>query len=140
MSNLIIYTDGGARGNPGPAACGVVIKNEKEEIIFEASKYLGMATNNQAEYEALILALQKSMEIFEKENSQNKNIESYLDSELIVKQLNGEYRIKNEGLKPLYEKVSNLIKHFDSIKFIHIPREKNKLADRLVNRELDAHE
>lgn len=140
MSELIIYTDGGARGNPGPAACGVVIKNEKEEIIFEVSRYLGVATNNQAEYEALVLALQKAKEIFEKENSQNKNIESYLDSELIVKQLNGEYRVKNEGLKPLYEKVSSLIKHFDSIKFMHIPREKNKLADRLVNRELDGQE
>ena len=79
-------------------------------------------------------------EMFEKENSKDGNIESYLDSELIVKQLNGEYRIKNEGLKPLYEKVSSLKKHFNSIKFIHIPREKNKLADKLVNRELDAHE
>ena len=140
MSKLTVYTDGGARGNPGPAACGVVIKNENEEIIFEASKYLGTATNNQAEYEALILALQKAREMFEKENSKDGNIESYLDSELIVKQLNGEYRIKNEGLKPLYEKVSSLKKHFNSIKFIHIPREKNKLADKLVNRELDAHE
>lgn len=147
MPKLLIYTDGGARGNPGPAAGGVVIKNEKEEIIFETSKYLGIATNNQAEYEALILALQKAGEIFKSCSdtkfsapTESLNIECFLDSELIVKQLNGEYRVKNEGLKPLYEKTSSLIKHFDSVKFIHIPREKNKLADKLVNKELDAHE
>jgi len=137
---LIIFTDGGARGNPGPAACGVVIKNEKEEIILETSRYIGNATNNQAEYEALILALQKAVEIFDKAENSVKNIECNLDSELVVKQLNREYKIKNEGLKPLFIKVSNLIPAFDSVKFIHIPREKNKMADKLVNKELDDRE
>lgn len=136
MLKLSIYTDGGARGNPGPAACGVVIKNEKGVLILEASKYIGNATNNQAEYEALVLALEKAKEIF-KLGSGAKNIECFLDSELVVKQLNREYKIKNEGLKPLFMKVSNLIPDFSSVKFIHIRREKNKLADRLVNLELD---
>lgn len=133
---LKIYTDGGARGNPGPAACGVVMKH-KEEVIREISKYIGNTTNNQAEYEALILALEKAIEIFGSKKAKEMILECHLDSELVVKQLNHEYRIKNEGLKPLYLKVSNLIPNFGSIKFIHIRREQNKLADKLVNRELD---
>ena len=139
MSKLTVYTDGGARGNPGPAACGVVIK-DKEEVILEVSKYIGNATNNQAEYEALILALHKAKELFAHKKTRPGSIECNLDSELVVKQLNREYKIKNEGLKPLFIEVTNLIPEFDSVKFIHIPREKNKLADKLVNRELDRHE
>ncbi|MFZ2969926.1 MAG: ribonuclease HI family protein [Minisyncoccia bacterium] len=144
MPKLFICTDGGARGNPGPAACGVVIKNEKGVLILEASKYIGNATNNQAEYEALILALQKAKEIFKScrdtkscAPTDSMNVECNLDSELVVKQLNHEYKIKNEGLKPLFIKVLNLIPEFDSVKFIHISREKNKQADKLVNVELD---
>lgn len=158
MKNLKIYTDGGARGNPGPSACGVVIKNENGEIILKTSKYLGIATNNQAEYEALILALQKAKGIFKSRGAKfcaqntctqksrntkfcvptgDKNIECYLDSELVVKHLNHEYKIKDENLQPLFIKVWNLTLDFDCVKFIHIPREKNKLADELVNGELD---
>ncbi len=145
MPNLKIYTDGGARGNPGPAACGAVIKNEKGEIILEASKFIGVATNNQAEYKALILALEKAREILSpdknaKSRAKDKNLECHLDSELVVKQLNREYKIKNEGLKPLFAQVCGLISNFDSVKFIHIPREQNKSADKLVNEELDARE
>lgn len=140
MSNLKIYTDGGARGNPGPAACGAVIKNEKEEIISEISKYIGVATNNQAEYKALILALEEAQNIFKKKKSSKKHIECYLDSELVVKQLKREYKMKNEGLKPLFMEAGNLISNFDSVEFIHIPREQNKLADKLVNKELDLRE
>ncbi len=135
-----IYTDGGARGNPGPAACGAVIRNEREEIILEASKFIGIATNNQAEYKALILALEEVQNIFTKEKSGEKHIECHLDSELVVKQLNKEYKIKNEGLKPLFTQVCGLISNFDSVKFIYIPREQNKSADKLVNKELDARE
>lgn len=134
---LKIYTDGGARGNPGPAACGVIIKNEKGETVFETSKYLGNATNNQAEYEALILALQKAKEISGSKKAKKMILECHLDSELVVKQLNREYKIKNVGLKPLYLKVSSLIPDFSSVKFIHIRREQNKPADKLVNEELD---
>ncbi len=146
MNKLLIYTDGGARGNPGPAACGAVIKNEIGEIIFKASKYLGIATNNQAEYEALILALQKAKRILKSRDTKfcaptgDKNIECFLDSELVVKHLNHEYKIKDENLQPLFIKVWNLTLDFDSVKFTHIPREENKLADGLVNVELDERE
>jgi ribonuclease HI len=140
MTKLITYTDGGARGNPGPAACGVVIKNDKNEVILKTSKYLGETTNNQAEYEALILALQKAKGIFKTQKIKNKNLECYLDSELVVKQLNHEYKIKDEGMQKLFITVWNLTLDFDSVQFIHIPREKNKLADEMVNRELDERE
>jgi ribonuclease HI len=140
MKKLITFTDGGARGNPGPAACGVIIKNDKNEVILKTSKYLGETTNNQAEYEALVLAMQKAKGIFKAQKIKNKNIECYLDSELVVKQLNHEYKIKDEGMQKLFITVWNLTLDFDSVKFIHIPREKNKLADEMVNRELDGRE
>jgi len=140
MSKLIIFTDGGSRGNPGPAACGVVIKNDKNKVILKTSKYLGETTNNQAEYEALILALQKAKGIFKAQKINNKNLECYLDSELVVKQLNHEYKIKDEGMQKLFIVVWNLTLDFDDVKFIHIPREENKLADEMVNRELDLRE
>lgn len=140
MTKLTIYTDGGARGNPGPAAGGVVIKNDKNEVILKTSKYFGETTNNQAEYEALILALQKAKGIFKAQKIKNKKIECYLDSELVVKQLNHEYKIKDEGMQKLFINVWNLTLDFDNVKFIHIPREKNKLADEMVNRELNSRE
>lgn len=143
MPSLKIYTDGGARGNPGPAACGVVIKNEGDGVILKTSEYIGIATNNQAEYKALILALEKAKEILSSDKGaksyvKNKDLECHLDSELVVKQLNGEYKIKNEGLKPLFAKARGLISDFNSVKFIYIPREQNKSADKLVNKELDS--
>ena len=145
MAKLITYTDGGARGNPGPAAGGAVIKNDTGEIILKTSKYLGETTNNVAEYEALILALQKAKGIFKSRSrdainrvsTKDKNLECYLDSELIVKQLNHEYKIKDENMQKLFIKVWNLTLDFDSVKFTHIPREENKLADEMVNKELD---
>ncbi|MCK4891664.1 MAG: ribonuclease HI family protein [Candidatus Pacebacteria bacterium] len=140
MSKLIIYTDGGSRGNPGPSACGVVIKNDKNEVILKTSKYIGETTNNQAEYEALVLALQKAKGIFKSQKIKKGSLECYLDSELVVRHLNHEYKIKDEGLQPLFIKVWNLMLDFNSVKFIHIPREKNKLADEMVNRELDVRE
>ncbi len=142
MAKLKIYTDGGARGNPGPAACAVVIKNEVGDVILKTSKYLGLATNNQAEYEAVILALQKAKSIFKCGGAKScalgeKNVECYLDSELVVKHLNHQYKIKNKELQPLFIKVWNLMLDFDSVKFTYIPREENRLADELVNRQLD---
>ncbi|MBW6440657.1 ribonuclease HI family protein [Patescibacteria group bacterium] len=136
MTQLITFTDGGSRGNPGPAACGAVIKNEIGEILLQCSKYIGEATNNQAEYGALILVLEKLQKIYKDENKKI-DLKCYLDSELVVKQLKKEYRMKNEGLKPLYFQVCDLILNFNSVKFFHIPREENKLADKLVNIELD---
>lgn len=135
MTKLTTFTDGGSRNNPGPAACGVVIQDEKENIIFQGSKYLGTATNNQAEYGALVMALSKAKDLFE--NKKEKEIICYLDSELVVKQLNREYKVKDEKMKELYIEVCNLCSHFDKVEFIHIRREKNKLADKLVNEELD---
>lgn len=141
MSKLLIFTDGGSRGNPGPAAGGVVIKNDTGGIILKTSKYLGETTNNVAEYEALILALQKAKGIFKKcRDGDLSRLECYLDSELVVKQLNHEYKIKDEGMQKLFITVWNLTLDFDSVKFIHIPREENKLADEMVNRELDGRE
>lgn len=133
MKKLITYTDGGSRNNPGPAACGIVIQNEKEEIIFTASKYLGTATNNQAEYGALITALEKANELI----GGGGEVICHLDSELVVKQLKREYKVKDDKMKNLFAQVCKLCLNFDKVKFIHVRREKNKLADKLVNEELD---
>lgn len=126
-----LFTDGGARGNPGPGAAGVVLKIG-EERVFAKAKYLGQTTNNQAEYQALVLGLNEA-------SKHTKELECFLDSELVVKQLNGEYRVKDEKLKPLFEKVGVLKKDFKKISFHHIRREKNKEADLLLNQELDKH-
>lgn len=129
MIKVILHTDGGARGNPGPAGIGVVLEIGDNKKQFK--KYIGEATNNQAEYEALILGLTEAIKIGAEE------IDCYLDSELVVKQLNNEYKVKNEGLAPLFIKVYNLRHKFKKIKFIHIFREDNKEADKLVNEAID---
>jgi ribonuclease HI len=127
MQKLIIYTDGGARGNPGPAGIGVHIVGHKDY-----KKYIGEATNNQAEYQAVVLALEKAKELKAEE------IDFFLDSELIVNQLNGKYKIKDKDLGKLFVKIWNLKMNFKKITFTHIPREKNKDADKLVNQAIDA--
>ncbi len=139
MQRLILYTDGGSRGNPGPGALGVVIKiqNEKLKMKKEYSKYLGNVTNNQAEYEAIIFGLQKAKGII-KSKKLPKKIECFLDSELVVEQINHQYKIKNQGIQPLFIKVWNLTLDFDKVTFKCIPREENKEADRLVNKILDS--
>lgn len=134
---LIIYTDGGARGNPGPAAVGVVIADENIRPIKKYSEYLGEKTNNEAEYQAIILALKKVKALYGKDKIKAMQIEVRSDSELIVKQLNHQYKIEEEHLQKLFMKVWNMLIDFSSIKFVHIPREKNKEADRLVNECLD---
>jgi ribonuclease HI len=133
MEKLITYTDGGSRNNPGPAACGIVIENGKGENICTFSKYIGTATNNEAEYTALILALQKARELMKGKGE----VLCHLDSELVVKQLNREYKVKDKKMKGLYAQVVKLTLNFDKVEFIHVRREKNKLADKLVNQELD---
>ncbi|MCX7778814.1 MAG: ribonuclease HI family protein [Patescibacteria group bacterium] len=124
---LIIYTDGGARGNPGPAAIGVVICHENKKIIKKYSKYIGEATNNQAEYRAVIDALKEAKKVGAQE------IDFYLDSELLVGQLSRRFKIKNTELGQVFVKIWNLSQAFKKINFFYIPREKNKEADRLVN-------
>jgi len=133
-NKLKIYTDGGARGNPGPAGIGAIAYNTEEEVVFEISQYLGETTNNQAEYKALLKAIEKANAIGAQE------VDFYLDSELIVKQLNREYRVKNKDLQPLFVQVYNLSLSFKKISFTHIPREKNKEADKLANQAMDLRE
>lgn len=129
---LFLYTDGGARGNPGPAGIGAVVK-DGERIIKKIKKYIGEATNNQAEYEALILGLSELKKI----GGKDLEVSCFLDSELVVKQLNFEYKIKNKDLATLFVKVCNLAQSFKKCKFFHVYREQNKEADRLVNEALD---
>lgn len=135
--NLTIFTDGGARGNPGPGGLGVVV-NKDGKNIQKIAKFIGTATNNQAEYQAVIEALK-----WVKENIGDKSdfeIEFFLDSELIVEQLNQRYKIKNEGLKPLFWEVRDLVMALGGrVSFKYISREKNQEADRLVNVALDEH-
>jgi len=128
---LKMFTDGGARGNPGPAAGGAVIYNSQNKILFSGGKYLGETTNNVAEYGALIFGLEKAQELGGTE------IECKLDSELLVKQLNGEYKVRDENLAKLFMKVYSLQMKFKKITFQHIYREKNSAADAIVNKILD---
>ena len=134
---LIIHTDGGSRGNPGPSAIGVVFKNENGEIIKKYGEFLGTKTNNEAEYEAVIFALKKAKALFGKDAAHKMQIIVKMDSELVVKQLNGEYKIEQERLFPYFIAIWNLKMDFGKIEFRHIPREQNKEADALVNETLD---
>ncbi len=131
-----IYTDGGARGNPGPAALGAVICLPSGEM-KKYSQYLGKTTNNEAEYQALLFALKKIKSLLGKKNAKQAKIDCFLDSELVVKQLNHCYKIENEKLQPFFLAIWNLMLDFQKVNFIHIPREKNKEADKLVNQALD---
>ncbi len=134
MQTLKIFSDGGSRGNPGPAGVGVVIQNDDQ--IHEIAEYIGEATNNQAEYTAVIHAL----EWVEKNIKEDAEIQFFLDSQLVVEQLNGNYKMKNEGLKPLFWQIRELIvKLGGKVSFQHVLREKNKEADKLVNLVLDKH-
>ncbi len=128
---LNIYSDGGARGNPGPAAIGVVIYDDAKKILKRISQSIGPTTNNQAEYKALIVGLQEAAKFGASE------LVCFLDSELVVRQATGQYKVKEPGLKDLVMQVLRLIKQFEKVEFVHVPREKNKLADKLVNQALD---
>lgn len=138
MKKIIIYSDGGSRNNPGPAAIGVVFCNEQGQVIKTYSEYIGEATNNEAEYRAVVFGLEKFKHLFGKKLAQISEVEVKSDSELIVKQLNGEYKILDEKIQPLFLKVWNLKLDFKKVKFAFISREKNKIADKLVNEALDS--
>ncbi len=138
---LIIYTDGGSRGNPGPSAIGVVITDERGNIIKEYGEYLGdHLTNNEAEYQAVIFALKKVKLLLGKKQLKTTSIEVRMDSELLERQLNGAYKIEDPKIIPLFITIWNLKIDFGPITFIHIPREKNQDADRLVNQTLNKKE
>jgi len=131
LKTLDVYTDGGSRGNPGPSGIGVVIFDHSKKKIKEFNKFIGHATNNIAEYSALIYGLQEAL--FLKADEVNL----YLDSELASQQLKGEYRVKNPEIKKLFEQALHLISGFKKVAIINIPREKNKDADKLVNKAIN---
>jgi ribonuclease HI len=133
--HIRIYTDGGSRGNPGPAASAAVLKKivsgKETETIATASKYLGKTTNNQAEYFAIIIGLEKARDLGA------KIVELHLDSELAHRQLTGKYKVKDHEIAKRFLEVKNLLHAFQKVSFTHVRREKNKEADALVNKTLD---
>lgn len=138
MKKIIICTDGGSRGNPGPAAFGVVICDETGKVLKEYGETIGVRTNNEAEYEAVVFALKKVKALYGKSALKNHEVEIKSDSELLIKQMNGEYKIMEPKIQELFLKVWNLKIDFKKVKFVAIGREKNKEADRLVNAALDS--
>ncbi len=132
-----MYTDGGARGNPGPSAVGVYITTATGEVVREVKKAIGNATNNYAEYYAVVLGLETLKQLYSKATKTMK-FDVRLDSELVKKQLSGEYQIKEPGLVPLFMEIHNhRVASFPHVTFTHVPRAQNKEADRLVNEALD---
>jgi ribonuclease HI len=138
---IIIYTDGGARGNPGPAGSGAVITDSAGKILKEVHTALGVATNNIAEYNGVLIGLEALKKMFGKEKLAHIEIEVRMDSELVVKQMNGIYKVKDANLKLLFADICSMrAAHFPHLKFTHIPREKNKEADRMSNIAMDESE
>ncbi len=138
MQKVVLYTDGGARGNPGPSGLGVVIQDERGKVLKEISKFLGRQTNNFAEYEAVIQGLEGVKKLFGASVCKNLVVEVRLDSELIARQLSDIYQIKEPTLFPQFIKVHNLrVSVFQHLSFVHVPRERNKEADRLANKAMD---
>lgn len=133
LTHAIIYSDGGSRGNPGPSASGYVIMDAQENVLHQGGMYLGITTNNQAEYHGLRLGLEKAVELGV------RTVDFRLDSMLVVNQMNGIYTIKNRELWPVNERIKELVTKFDKVTFTHIHREFNQLADGMVNKILNAH-
>lgn len=132
-TTVTIFSDGGSRGNPGPSAAGYVIFNSKQEAIAQGGEYLGITTNNQAEYHGVRLGLEKAIEL------QFKRVNFNIDSMLVVNQMKGVYKIKNRELWPIHERIRELMKQFEKVTFSHVMREFNQLADGMVNKTLDEH-
>ena len=131
IKQVTVYTDGGSRGNPGPAAAGFVLTDADSNKLRAKAFYLGTATNNAAEYTGIVKALEAAIEIGAKE------VKVFSDSELLVRQLNGQYKVKSENIKPFFEKAVILLDKFEKWSVSHVGREKNKEADALVNKALD---
>jgi ribonuclease HI len=132
MSRFVVNVDGGARGNPGPAAIGVVLRDARGEVLEEVGETIGEATNNVAEYRALLRGIELAAERGATE------LDLVGDSELVVRQVEGRYKVKNAGMKQLHEEVKRVLRDFDSWSIRHVRRENNADADRLVNEALDA--
>lgn len=136
---IYIYTDGGSRGNPGVAGAGAIVKNENGMTLASGHKSLGIMTNNEAEYEAVLLGLSLLKKKLGKTRLKNYDIEVRMDSELVARQLSGKYQIKESRLFPYFIKVHNAqVSDFPKLSFMHIPREKNSEADALANDAMDA--
>jgi ribonuclease HI len=131
VTRVALRTDGGSRGNPGPAGAGFVIELDGE-IVCRAGRYLGLQTNNVAEYEALIWGLENVLALG------HRDVDVFADSELLVKQINGAYRVKNEGLKPLFVKALSLLRSFDTFTVTHVRRALNAHADEMANAAMDS--
>lgn len=130
---LVAYTDGGARGNPGPAAYGVVIQSPDGKVVDELAEYLGDATNNEAEYQGLLAALEYALA------HRAQSLKVFSDSELMVRQILKQYKVKSGGLRPLYDQAQEMAAQIPSFRIAHVRREQNREADRLVNRAIDEH-
>lgn len=132
LKEVKLFTDGGSRGNPGPSAVGIAIHNLDDELVRKESKYIGITTNNQAEYQALKLGLElcRSMGI--------PTVQVHMDSLLVINQMKGLYKVKNIDLLPVYQSVKELQTKFKQVSFTHVPRELNKIADGMVNECLDS--
>ncbi len=128
---MVLNTDGGARGNPGPGAIGVILRNGDGEKVFELGKYIGKATNNEAEYQAVIAGLQIALE------KNASELLCKLDSELVVKQLNGLYKVKDKRMKEFWSNAKAIEKNFKKVEYTHVPRSENSEADEIVNKVLD---
>lgn len=133
QDKVIIYSDGGSRGNPGPSAAGYVIMDHNQDVIDQGGEYLGVTTNNQAEYQGVRIGLEKALSLG------IKRVDFRIDSMLVVNQMNGVYKIKNRELWPINERIRALMTEFEKVTFSHVRREFNQLADGMVNRTLDEH-
>lgn len=131
--SLTLHSDGGSRGNPGPAGAGAVLYDEQGQEVAALSRYLGRTTNNEAEYQALLMGLKRAQEL----GAQRLTVK--MDSELIVRQLEGRYQVKAPGLKPMYAEAKRLLQGFASVTILHVRREFNKRADKLANQAMDQH-
>lgn len=128
---VILYADGGSRGNPGPSACGYVLLDENEQVLVDKGVYLGITTNNQAEYQGLKSGLEEARRMGARE------VDVRLDSMLVVNQMKGVFKVKNRDLWPIHQSIKELVTTFHKVTFTHVPRELNKMADAAVNRTLD---
>lgn len=132
--HLLVFSDGGSRGNPGPAGAGAVVCDAKGKVLKKVKKFLGVVTNNVAEYEGLLLGLKEAAKL------KPERVTCYADSLLVMEQMSKNWKVKHEGLKPLHKKAALLAAKFGKINFHHIPREKNTLADQLANEAMDGAE
>lgn len=139
MTHCIVYTDGGSRGNPGPSAIGVVIAGGEGKVLRTYGERVEDGTNNEAEYKAVIFALKKIKALFGKESTKGMEVTVRADSELLVRQLNGQYKLSTEHIQKLFIEIWNLKTEFKTVIFTHVPREQNALADAALNEALDRH-